>query len=387
MLKKIFCIAVIMLSIAFGIKANTEINMGEVRQDSSELNMKKFGEGVDFYATGNEPFWNLDLALNQFIHFNLFEGPSIKLGSVKGEKAMDADVTRYQAKTDSGLFTLTIFKQECFDDMSGDTFTCKVIVELNDPLDKNYKKYEGCGRYIPDYKLNRNWILKKLGDKDVNENDYKNGMPSVSFDIGKNRFSGSGGCNRILGAVNAEGGTLKFGNVASTMMACSNLDLEKEFLTALGNTVNYKLIGNQLILADPDKVLMVLYDPDMEVRERTSDNSAADYRLNDIWVLESINNSPAESKNYMKGLPRIEINLNEMRFSGNGGCNSINGKVETSGDKIKFGPVASTRMMCPGNFETDFLNALNNSDSFTIENNRLSLISDGKILVVFKKVD
>ncbi|MEZ4690641.1 MAG: hypothetical protein R3A12_10830 [Ignavibacteria bacterium] len=60
---------------------------------------------------------------------------------------------------------MTIYQQECYDDMSGEKFDYKVIVELNNPGDANYKKYEGCGNYVPDYKLNRTWILKKLGDK------------------------------------------------------------------------------------------------------------------------------------------------------------------------------------------------------------------------------
>lgn len=285
------------------------------------------------------------------------------------------------------FFTLTMSGQECYDDKSGDTFTYKVIVELNNPGDNNYKKFEGCGRYIPNYKLNRNWILKKMGENDLVDSNYKRGLPSITFDIEQNRFSGSGGCNRIMGSVTAEGDRLRFGKVASTMMACDNLDLEKEFLNALENTVNYKVNGNELMLANPDKVLLIFYDPAMELKERTVEDAIVDYRLNDIWVLETINDLQADEKNYMKGLPMIEIHINEMSFMGNGGCNSINGKFESIGDHIKFGPVASTRMICPGNHESEFLKALSNSDSFKIENNRLYLMQHGKTLIIFKKVD
>jgi heat shock protein HslJ/uncharacterized membrane protein len=362
-------------------------NMRNIQSDSSEFMMKKFNDGVDFYAMGNEPFWNLELGLNQFIHFKELEGVTINLGSVKGEKAMDANVTRYMAETENGIFTMTLSGQECYDDMSGDTFTYKVIVELNNPGDKNYKKFEGCGRYVPNYKLNRTWILKKIGENDVIDSNYNRGLPSISFDIEKNRFSGSGGCNRIMGYVSAEADRIRFSKVASTKMACDNLDLEKEFLSALENSVNYVVMGNQLMLANPDKVLLVFHDPTMEPRERADEYGEVDYRLNDIWVLESINDLQTDEKNYMKGLPTIEIKIIEMSFMGHGGCNSINGKFESKGDSIKFGPVASTRMMCPGNYESEFLNALSNSESFKIENNRLYLMQDGKILIVFKKVD
>ena len=387
MIKKSILTILILSTFTFSLKAGQSKEKENMRRDSSDLNMKKFKEGVDFYAHGNEPFWDLDLSINQFIRFNQLEGITVNLGSVKGEKAMDANVTRYMANTDNGLFTFTMSEQECFDDMSGDTFTYKVIVELNNPGDKNYKKYEGCGRYVTDFRLNRTWILKKTGETDVNESNYIKGLPEITFDIGKNRFSGSGGCNRIMGYVNAEGDRLKFGRVASTLMACKNSDLEKEFLSALESTVNYKITGNQLMLANPDKVLLVFYDPTMELRERTAEDAVTDNRLNDIWVLESIKDLQANEKNYMKGLPTLEINIKEMRFSGNGGCNSFNGKFESEGNNIKFGPAATTRMMCPGNYESEFLTALSNADSFKIENSRLYLMQNGKGVMVFKKVD
>lgn len=382
-IKSVF-ILLIITALTFSLKAGQSKDKENMRRDSSDLNMKKFNEGVDFYAHGNEPFWDLDLSINQFIRFNQLEGITVNLGSVKGEKAMDANVTRYMANTDIGLFTFTMSEQECFDDMSGDTFTYKVIVEINNPGDRDYKKYEGCGRYVTDYRLNRTWILKKTGETDVIESNYLKGLPEITFDIGKNRFSGSGGCNRIMGYVNAEGDRLKFGRVASTLMACKNSGEEKEFLAALESTVNYKIIGNQLMLANPDKVLLVFYDPTMELRERTEEDAVTDNRLNDIWVLESIKDLQANEKNYMKGLPTIEINIKEMRFSGSGGCNSISGKLESKGDNIKFGPVISTRMMCPGNYESEFLTALNNAESFKIENNRLYLMQSGKTLMVFE---
>lgn len=388
MIKKSVIAILIFLAFTISLKAGQMKNTEKMRRDSSELNMKKFKEGIDFYAHGNEPFWDLDLSINQFLRFNQLEGISVNLGSVKGEKAMDANVTRYSAETDKGLFTFTMSEQECFDDMSGDTFTYKVIVEFNNPGDKNYKKFEGCGKYVSDYRLNRKWILKKTGETDIIESNYIKGPPEIIFDIEKNRFSGSGGCNRIMGYATAEGDRLKFGRVASTLMACKNSDLEMEFFSALESTENYKIIGNQLMLANSDKVLLVFYDPTMELREKSSaDDTAADYRLNDIWVLESINETPADEKNYMKGLPMLEININELRFSGNGGCNSINGKLESKGDYIKFGPVISTRMMCPGNYESEFLTALNNSESFKIENNRLYLMQNGKAVMVLKKTD
>lgn len=384
---KIISLIVIALFFLSNVNAQETGITDNKNSDTTEFKMKKFNDGVDFYATGNEPFWSVDLAINQYLRFNVLDGITVNLDSVKGEKAMDANVTRFAQKTDYGFFTMTISQQECFDNMSGEKFDYKVIVELNNPGDPYYKKYEGCGNYVPDYNLNRTWILKKFGDKEVVDTDYSKGLPDLMFNVEQKRFSGNGGCNRIMGSVFIEGRTLRFGQVASTMMMCPDLELETQFVKALEKVTIYSLSGNQLILSNPDEMLMVLYDPTLEIPDKGTDEISDNYRLNDIWVLETINDTPADEANYMKGLPRLEINIKEMKFNGTGGCNQIFGTLEADGEKIKFGPIGSTRMACPGNYESDFLTALNNAGSYKIENNRLYLIQNGKTLAVLKKID
>ncbi|MCB0726039.1 MAG: META domain-containing protein [Ignavibacteriae bacterium] len=364
-----------------------DLNPDNTQRDSSDFLMKMFNDGVDFYANGNEPFWSMDLAFDKYLRFNVLDGDSINLGSVKGEKAMDANIMRYAQKTDNGFFTMTIYQQECYDDMSGEKFDYKVIVELNNPGDANYKKYEGCGNYVPDYKLNRTWILKKLGDKDAVDTDYSKGLPDLTFDVKQKRFSGNGGCNRIMGSVFIEGGTLRFGEVASTMMMCPDIEMETEFTKALAKVTSYKLTGNQLILENPDELIMVLYDPTLGFSDKTKEEFADSYKLNDTWVLEKINGSFAQEKDYMKGLPTIEISIEDMSVKGNGGCNQISCTFIADKENIKFGPIAATRMACPGNFESDFLSVLENANKYKIENNRLYLMNDEITLAVLKKTD
>ncbi|MDZ7614777.1 MAG: hypothetical protein U5K51_14555 [Flavobacteriaceae bacterium] len=36
--------------------------------------IKKFEEGIDFYASGNEPFWNLDMDFEKGIRFTTIDG-------------------------------------------------------------------------------------------------------------------------------------------------------------------------------------------------------------------------------------------------------------------------------------------------------------------------
>lgn len=113
-----------------------------------------------------------------------------------------------------------------------------------------------------------------------------------------------------------------------------------------------------------------------------------DYRLHDIWVLEELNGYKVFATDFQKEFPRIEINSSENRFSGYGGCNPINGQIYYEKDILRFTKVISTLMACPsGNKESEFTKALQNTTTYSIENNRLTLSNPSAKLVVFKKVD
>jgi heat shock protein HslJ len=68
----------------------------------------------------------------------------------------------------------------------------------------------------------------------------------------ENRTHGSDGCNRFTGGYETSGQTLRFGRLASTMMACMPpVDLiSREFVGALTATVSYRIQGKQLSLLD-----------------------------------------------------------------------------------------------------------------------------------------
>lgn len=113
-----------------------------------------------------------------------------------------------------------------------------------------------------------------------------------------------------------------------------------------------------------------------------------DYRLHDIWVLEELNGFKVFITDFQREFPRIEINSSENRFMGYGGCNSISGTIFYEKDLLRFSKVISTLMACaPGNKESEFTKALQNTTSYAIENNRLTLSNSTKKLLVFKKVD
>ena len=114
----------------------------------------------------------------------------------------------------------------------------------------------------------------------------------------------------------------------------------------------------------------------------------ADYRLHDIWVLEALDGSKVTEAQFQEELPSMEINAGEASFAGFAGCNRMRGKLFSERDVLRFIDIITTRMMCaPENQEAEFLNALQSTTTFRIENNRLYLSNPGGLRLVFKKID
>ena len=110
-------------------------------------------------------------------------------------------------------------------------------------------------------------------------------------------------------------------------------------------------------------------------------------RLTDIWVLEKLGDLSVSRNDFSKEIPRLEIRLNENRFTGSTGCNQMEGKITATGNKIKFENIGTTKMMCEKNRDSEILQALNSADNFVLEKMKLTIKCGDKVNAVFKKVD
>ncbi|MBN1929336.1 MAG: META domain-containing protein [Chlorobiaceae bacterium] len=93
------------------------------------------------------------------------------------------------------------------------------------------------------------------------------------------------------------------------------------------------------------------------------------------WRVERIEGRPAE---FIRGQRRdMHIILYSSRtMVGAGGCNQINGSFRHSAGVLRFGPIASTKMMCrPEVMARDraFVAALGKARSYVIDGRRLKL--------------
>jgi uncharacterized membrane protein/heat shock protein HslJ len=204
--------------------------------------------GIDFTASGNEPFWSLEIDFNKSMHFKTVSGFELTTPVPEGVKAMDANVTRYAAQTEWGVLTVQIAKQECINDMSGKKSDYNVTVDVKRSTDKNYTTYKGCGNYVTDYRLHDIWILEDMNGQTIDVKQYGKERPRIEINSSQNTFMASAGSHEISGKIFFEKELLRFTNIA----APQNLsDAEKEFIKNLQLATGYKLENNRLLLFNP----------------------------------------------------------------------------------------------------------------------------------------
>lgn len=79
---------------------------------------------------------------------------------------------------------------------------------------------------------------------------------------------------------------------------------------------------------------------------------------------------------------RIYITFNSKgAVSGNGGCNGFSGNYTANGTTVHFSNLISTLMWCDyGDLETKFMNALQQTNNFAVQNSTLSLYHDASLV-------
>ncbi len=84
--------------------------------------------------------------------------------------------------------------------------------------------------------------------------------------------------------------------------------------------------------------------------------------------------------------PSLTLDPATKRASGSAGCNRFNGTYELSGNSLRFGPLATTRMMCPPEImavEDAMLEALATELTWSLQDGTLILTREGQLLARF----
>jgi heat shock protein HslJ len=94
------------------------------------------------------------------------------------------------------------------------------------------------------------WAAVEIAGEPVTAADPKRAA-HLLFQQGS-RVAGSDGCNRVTGTYELTGDAIKFGLMASTMMACPDIGVaDRRFHEALRNASRWTIAGGSLELLDP----------------------------------------------------------------------------------------------------------------------------------------
>lgn len=86
--------------------------------------------------------------------------------------------------------------------------------------------------------------------------------------------------------------------------------------------------------------------------------------------------------------PEINFDTSTNHVSGFSGCNRYSGSYTIDGNKISFGPLASTKMMCreeANTVEQQMFETLSQVNSYLLINNELTLLKDKTVLITAKQ--
>lgn len=103
------------------------------------------------------------------------------------------------------------------------------------------------------------------------------------------------------------------------------------------------------------------------------------------WVLQQLNGSnvemPAGSET-----PYMQLNMNEKKLDGFGGCNKFFGNFFLDGNKVNISELSSTKKLCAqtSKIENDLMMALRNSEEYNLKDGVLSLLQGNNVLAKFK---
>lgn len=103
-------------------------------------------DSVLFKATGNEPFWLLQIDHKDSIQFNFLDDITFHTSMPVALDPEKSEV-HFKLNMDSVIVDIRIMHQECVDDMSGFVLPYSVIIDVQKTTGRNKGIFNGCGKY------------------------------------------------------------------------------------------------------------------------------------------------------------------------------------------------------------------------------------------------
>ncbi|HKL03237.1 MAG TPA: META domain-containing protein, partial [Cryomorphaceae bacterium] len=182
---------------------------------------KKLDVGIDFYAIGNEPSWNLDFDVDEYMHFQAPGKIEMHHPATVGEEK--GNTMRYTSKTEMGKMEVVLKMEKCMDSMSGETFDYSVEVTVTTGVDES-STYKGCGTFLRDFRLHDTWVLEVLEGDTLKPQNFDGDLPQMEIFVEEGRIAGNDGCNDFSGEAETRGNTLRIGQLQQTRKMCENME-------------------------------------------------------------------------------------------------------------------------------------------------------------------
>jgi len=224
---------------------------------------EKFLNGVKFFAKGNEPFWSLEIYQDNKIVFEEINQQKITSSNFRETAGDSVDEIIFSAEMQNAQLIIHILKDYCQDNMSGEIFDYKVNVKLKHSNDSDYYEFNGCGKYLYDYRLNDIWVMEEMTGVELKKENLMKGLPIFEFNLNEMKVSGHAGCNQFFGNIIIKGNFISFGTLVSTKMACPDMTVEqKVFQTLNDNNFTYRIEKLKLILESEKGMKMIFRKTD-----------------------------------------------------------------------------------------------------------------------------
>ena len=217
--------------------------------------------------------------------------------------------------------------------------------------------------------LHGKWIITSAMGKAIIADETAH----IILDTENKRIYGNNGCNTFNGKLEqGDNCSISFTDCITTLIACRPEVTDGNIMQALGRTTYYTTTQNT-----HDAITIDLLDSTGSTVASLSKEMHE--MLNGYWVITEVDGMKIK----LDEMPTIVIDIEENKFTGNSGCNIMNGNLKydstTPDNKIAFTGIVSTRRMCtPDNMEVEdkILDTINKISSFrTIDKNRIALYS------------
>lgn len=126
-------------------------------------------------------------------------------------------------------------------------------------------------KHAEDYVIiDNHWKLVELNGKQITtdeNNDRKE--PFITLNKEDNRVAGNTGCNNLMGSFetssySGKDGEISFSQIATTRMACIDVNYEQDFLKALEDCDNYTINNDTLLIKKGNETLASFISVDMQ---------------------------------------------------------------------------------------------------------------------------